>query len=143
MFPFFLKSRCHPLKTTNTSRPSVFLSPHFRSTAVFKSYCCIANTLQIATVSTYFSLTGLQIGRAALLRVFLILILGPGVSRVMIKAQEGNSIAPARLKPPLPPCLLASPWQITSNGQTSCQRAGTCYPPLRKEQQSDTARAWI
>lgn len=50
--PFFLKCPCHPLKTTNPSRPSMFSSLHFRIAILLNNCCCITNSLHIPVASS-------------------------------------------------------------------------------------------
>lgn len=131
LFFFFLKSPCHPLKTTHTSRPSLFLSPYFRLAIVLKNCCCVTNPLQtpVATTTRVFHS---QVGRLA----------GSSAPRVSHphrgalreagagQTREGNATAAAHPKPLLASRLLKARWQSTSHGQTSHPRAGAGNPPL-------------
>lgn len=72
-----------------------------------------------------------------MLHVFLILVLGPGVNQVMVKAQEGKSTAPAHSKPLFASCSRASHWPKHVQWPIQHQGAGTRNLSYREELKSD------
>lgn len=105
----------------------MFFSLHFRVTIVLNNCRYITNNLQIPIIRVYFLIYKgwwSRLPEAALLRVFLILILGPGVNQVMVKAQEGKSTAPAHSKPLFASHSRASHWPKHIQWPIQ-QRAGT------------------